>query len=332
MFLVSIIIPIYKVEPYIEQCILSVLNQTYRHLEVILVNDCTPDHSLDIAKEVIEKSEKSKDLNIIYLNHEKNRGLSAARNTGIENSNGDFLYFLDSDDQILPECIESMVACLSNYPESDIVVAGAKAIGNRTESFGWLDFEKKDLPDYSDNRDWIKHAFMRRYYLIMTSWGKLIKKDFLSRNNINFAEGYVHEDEIFNLNLAINVQKIAICKKNLYLYLIRDNSIMGTKLSMDETIKRRLKCWYKMLEEIEGVKDSMIICDFYNFVNDKYNSTFGLTNDVHKELQNFMLKLSRKASWPTSLLMATWVFIPLKIRSKHSYNYRFKKILTILSK
>ena len=67
MLKVSLIIPVFKVEPYIERCVCSVLNQTYRELEVILVDDCSPDHSFDIAKQIVEKSEKSKDLEILYL-------------------------------------------------------------------------------------------------------------------------------------------------------------------------------------------------------------------------------------------------------------------------
>ena len=99
MFKVSIIIPIYKVESYIERCITSVLRQTYRNLEVILVDDCTPDSSMEIAKAVINENQNC-GMNFVFLKHDHNFGLSAARNTGINAATGDYLFFLDSDDEL----------------------------------------------------------------------------------------------------------------------------------------------------------------------------------------------------------------------------------------
>ena len=81
---VSIIIPVYNKEDYIERCIYSVMNQTYRCLEVILIDDCSPDGSMAVARRVIAESENSKDLEFVFLRHEKNLGLSEARNTGIK--------------------------------------------------------------------------------------------------------------------------------------------------------------------------------------------------------------------------------------------------------
>ena len=105
---VSIIIPVYNVEPYIERCIESVLCQTYRELEVILVDDSSPDCSMDLARKCIDNSNRNK-LDIIHLRHDHNLGLSAARNTGIEAATGDYLFFLDSDDWITDNCISLLV-------------------------------------------------------------------------------------------------------------------------------------------------------------------------------------------------------------------------------
>ena len=113
---VSIIIPIYKVEPYIERCIQSVLRQTYRDLEVILVDDCTPDRSMELAKACIEQSPLSKDLQIVYLRHEQNRGVSVCRNDGIDAATGEYIMFIDSDDHITDDCVETLVKPLENYP------------------------------------------------------------------------------------------------------------------------------------------------------------------------------------------------------------------------
>ena len=101
---VSIIIPVYNVSKYIERCLKSALDQTWKDLEIILVDDCTPDDSMDIARSVLETSSRSNMVTI--LKHEKNRGLSAARNTGIRQAKGDYLYFLDSDDYLPVNSIE----------------------------------------------------------------------------------------------------------------------------------------------------------------------------------------------------------------------------------
>lgn len=101
---VSIIIPVYNVSKYIERCLKSVLGQTWKDLEIILVDDCTPDDSMDIVRGILETSSRSDIVTI--LKHEKNRGLSAARNTGIRQATGNYLYFLDSDDYLPANGIE----------------------------------------------------------------------------------------------------------------------------------------------------------------------------------------------------------------------------------
>ena len=104
---VSIIIPIYNVESYIANCLHSVFNQTYKDLEIILVDDCGTDKSMDVAKEIIRKYKN--DFHIIIEHHTYNKGLSAARNTGLKKSTGEFIYFLDSDDTISNDCIERLM-------------------------------------------------------------------------------------------------------------------------------------------------------------------------------------------------------------------------------
>ena len=97
---VSIIIPVYNVSLYIERCIKSVMSQTYQDIECILVNDATPDDSIAIAERLI--ADYNGTIQFRILNHEHNKGQSTARNTGIDASTGDYLYFLDSDDEITP--------------------------------------------------------------------------------------------------------------------------------------------------------------------------------------------------------------------------------------
>ena len=102
---VSIIIPIYNVEPYIERCLQSVVSQTYPYFECILIDDCGNDRSMPFAEQFIQNY--SGEIHFRILRHENNCGLSSARNTGMKAANGDYIYFMDSDDAITPECIET---------------------------------------------------------------------------------------------------------------------------------------------------------------------------------------------------------------------------------
>ena len=105
---ISIVIPIYNVAPYVEECIQSVMNQTWKgKLECILVDDCGTDDSMKVATEKLKEYEGNIDFRVIR--HERNRGLSAARNSGIDAVTGDYVYFLDSDDEITPDCIDLLV-------------------------------------------------------------------------------------------------------------------------------------------------------------------------------------------------------------------------------
>ena len=110
---ISIIVPVYNVEPYIEDCLKSVAAQTYNgEIECIIVNDCTPDDSCAVIERFINGYDGAIDFKLLH--HTVNRGLSAARNTGIDAATGDYIYFLDSDDEIMPECIEVLAEPLKN--------------------------------------------------------------------------------------------------------------------------------------------------------------------------------------------------------------------------
>ena len=110
---ITIVVPVYNVEPYIEDCLKSVAEQTYKgDIECIIVDDCTPDGSCAIIEHFINEYNGSIDFKLLH--HTKNRGLSAARNTGIGAATGEYIYFLDSDDEITPECIELLTKPLKN--------------------------------------------------------------------------------------------------------------------------------------------------------------------------------------------------------------------------
>ena len=140
-FFCSIIIPVYQVEQYIQKCLLSVVSQSYtKGIECILVNDCTKDESINIAQKLID--EYRGNIKFRIINREENGGLSAARNTGILEAKGDYLYFLDSDDYITPDCIKVLAETAQKFPKAQIVQAGAEAT---TKGFEYLSLKSTKL-------------------------------------------------------------------------------------------------------------------------------------------------------------------------------------------
>lgn len=215
---VSIIIPIYNVAPYIEQCLKSVMAQSYRNLEVLLIDDCGTDNSIDIVRGLIG-GEDSIIEGITYriLHHEHNRGLSAARNTGIKEAHGNLLYFLDSDDCIERECISNLVASYLSEPNIDVVV------GNYSSSDGKQLAGDITIPPGVYDKDLI-HLYLSRTYP-MTVWNKLVRASFLRDNNLYFEEGLIHEDELWSLQVACKLKKMAVISDVTYFYLIRSGSL-----------------------------------------------------------------------------------------------------------
>lgn len=220
MIKVSIIIPIYNVSKYINKCLISVFNQSYKNIEIILIDDCGTDESMKIAEECIRKYDGVCQIKIIH--HIQNKGLSAARNTGIENCTGDYIYFLDSDDTIPTTSIELLVSKIKEFPNVDFVIGGIKTCGSTNYTYPllskpFLDNNKKILNDY----------FSFKWNVMACN--KLIRKKFIDKYNLKFLEGFYHEDIDFSFKLAIYAKQMACCYDITYNYLIRKNSITTYK-------------------------------------------------------------------------------------------------------
>ena len=208
---ISIIIPVYNVEAYITECLESVVQQTYQgEMECLIVDDCGTDNSISVAEQFIQIYQG--DIRFRILHHKHNRGLSAARNTGVEAATGDYVYFLDSDDAIVPETIELMVNVVCKHPKVEMVQGGIMSMkGEPTD-----DFTKRQLPEYTDDVDWIMDKIL--FHLPVCSWNRLLKREFLIREGISFHEGIIHEDVPYNFILALKCRYIGFVKQNTYLF------------------------------------------------------------------------------------------------------------------
>ena len=243
---VSIIIPVYDKEPYIERCINSVLNQTYRQLEVILVNDYTPCESMKLAKKVIEQSELSKGLSFKYIYHQAHRGLSATRNSGIEAATGEYLFFLDSDDTITPSCISLMVEQAKAHPDVEVIQGHVVSVpdkkGYHTETLNSSGYREDNL--------WYCSKFNQNGNFPINAWNKLIKRDFVIRNNLFFMDGIIHEDLHWMFYVAKCVKKYAFIPENTYIHYITPNSIM-TNLNIQKSCDSIAKILYDVIPVID---------------------------------------------------------------------------------
>lgn len=218
---ISIIIPVYKVEKYIGKCIQSVIDQTYNEgVECIIVDDCSPDASMEIVERMVNDYNGPILFTIEY--RKKNGGLSAARNNGIKMAHGTYLYFLDSDDWLLPECIERLMDTACKYPQAEIVQAGAIVT---MPGYDYLSMMRnKRVLEFTDDKKNIKRNMLRSIYP-PTAWNKLIKHGWLLRHNLFFKEGLLHEDDYWNFFAAKYVEHYAVCKLDTYVYNIRQGSI-----------------------------------------------------------------------------------------------------------
>ena len=216
---ISVIVPVYNVEPYIRECFSSIAAQTYKgEIECIFVDDCGQDRSVEILEELTADYHGT--ISFTILHHEHNKGLSGARNTGIRHATGDYLYFLDSDDTITPDCIERLVALAEKYPGVEVVQGSAKTTNE------WLQLKQGEVPEYSNSFRWIRKTLLRRSVIPMTAWNKLLKREFLLKNELLFVEGMIHEDEVLNFMLAKYVCSMAFCLNQTYIYKENINGIM----------------------------------------------------------------------------------------------------------
>lgn len=243
---VSIIIPVYNKEDYIERCVCSVMNQTFRHLEVILIDDCSPDDSMAVARRAIAESENSEDLEFVYLRHEENLGLSEARNTGIRAASGDYLFFLDSDDALTPSCISLMMEQVRMHPLVELVQGYTVSVPDdiyfHTEELNYMGYRESNLLYvYEMNR-------MRNFPI--TAWNKLLNRDFVVRNNLFFQEGIIHEDQHWMFYVARCVSRFVFIPETTYLRYYIPNSIM-TNLNPKESCASIAKILYDVVPKID---------------------------------------------------------------------------------
>ena len=241
---ISIIIPVYNVEKYLSECIESVLN--YRGIEIILVDDGSTDGSGKICDKY---ALKNKNITVI---HQKNKGLSGARNSGIKKASGDYLMFVDSDDLLIPNINLGAIT----KEDTDIIVYKWKYFyedSNLYKSF-------QDYDDYSELQyfDTI-NRMIQTGQISISACNKMVKKDLIVKNNLYFEEGLLSEDVDWSLRLYLAAKSISVKNQDIYIYRQnRSGSITTTKSKKTiDSLFYIIDKWYS-----------------YNYPNEKTKNTY----------------------------------------------------------
>lgn len=261
---VSVIIPIYKVEDYIDRCARSVFEQTYSDIEYIFVNDCTPDRSIEILEHVM-KDYPERAEHVIILNHEQNMGHTPTRNDGMKAATGEWLFFMDADDVIVPECISLLYEEAQKYRDVEMVMGFSVSIPSIAE-YEALHF--MDKYDYIDNNLKIRQLTYRvGASLPPVFWNKLIRRSFIIDNSLYSMGNIIYQDNLWFYRVSQKLNKLAFCHVPTYLYYCkRENSTVNgasrKKLSrswsyicrsviehLDEPLRKQqvVRYWYCLL-------------------------------------------------------------------------------------
>ena len=217
---VSVVIPVYNVKPYLERCVRSVLSQTYKDLEIILVDDGSTDGSGDLCDQIAAGESR------ITVIHQQNQGLSGARNTGIRHASGEYVIFLDSDDEwLLNDGIETLLE--NNRADADIIIFKSVDIWKHGHRNSSADYDVENIIRLSTPQAVFSHLILTQQFR-MSACFLLVRRQILTDNNILFPVGYISEDIDWSLRLWQHVHQVVIQNLPFYGYYHREASITTT--------------------------------------------------------------------------------------------------------
>lgn len=266
---ISVVIPVFNVEKYLEQCIDSVLNQTYSNYEILLINDCSTDNSLAIC----QKYERM-DNRIKVINKAKNEGLSAARNTGVEMATGEYIYFLDSDDYIHKNLFKYVIGYMENNNLDLCYFSGEVYLDG--DGLTWN--ENAYIKNYKYNPDSGAETLKKLYYnkeYTCQNCMFVTKLSLIRENKIKYHEGIIYEDNHFAFLLALAARKASVLNDIFYVRRVRPGSIMTS------TDKIKLKIY----------SNKMVADDFYSM---KINKDREIKMIVIGYIRNFTVSAIRE--------------------------------------
>ena len=290
---ISVIVPVFNVEDYLNECLDSLINQSFSDIEIICVNDGSTDKSLEILENYQKKDRRVKVIS------QDNLGLGAARNRGLLNAKGKFIYFIDSDDYIDSDALEKLYKNITDN-DSDVVLFKFKSFGGVNASKKGEGFKiDKIYPDvdyssliftYKD----VKRHVLNSYY---SACIKFYKKEFLDQyGDFTFTENIYFEDVLFHVKTMIRASKISFINENLYNYRLNDDSIINSNtngcdifkvIDMVEDFLKKNNYFTEFESEFKNFKIAQILLYIRSTNSDRYydkarDELMGLEIDVGK--------------------------------------------------
>lgn len=305
--MISVIVPVYNSEKYLNECIASICNQSYKDFEIIIVNDCSSDASGSIIEQLVLIHP-----NIVSITLSKNSGLSAARNAGLDAAKGEYVCYVDSDDILEKNYLEVLYKQAKKY-NADLVIGDYREVdddlnvlssdyvnGKKLSSYN----RKRQSESYSDGEigrleliNKISVTYLDHYAIAgTTAWNKLISADIARMNR--FKEGYIHEDEFWIVPLILSCNKIVWTGNIIYNYRIRNGSITRNKRETGDAWKyvKVLDAYEERINLISDLKLKRVLSDCYfgNILN-KYLLCYCEYNLSKDECHKFFSARMRQA-------------------------------------
>lgn len=307
----------YQVEQYLAICLKSITDQTMTDgVECILVDDCGSDRSLFIAKDFIEHYQG----NVLFriVEREKNGGLSAARNSGIDVASGEYVYFLDSDDEITPNCLEIMWSLVEKYGKVNLVQGAFFEDEKYANSISNIKF-----PEFCTCQADIKTFLLQYLGDIVGAQSRLINLSFLKEHHLYFEEGIIHEDNLWTFFLSKYVRTMAYCDVCTYYHRYNPNSITGNVNVIKETIayKHIIQTCSRSIDPfLIGIQKEWLLNNLITVINSKY---YVKDADLKEMLSNF----KSTCSFTEKLLLSLYLMLSnsaLKNKMLHLLIRKFK--------
>lgn len=243
----SIIIPVYNVERYIHQCVKSVINQSFTTIEIILVNDGSTDSSGALCDEFLVLDQRIKVI------HQKNAGLSAARNTGLANANGQYVWFVDSDDWIDEKAVSILNAC-ANTSNCDVIAFSHVRYNEDENSYTNVFYQKEQL--FLNGNDFINST----PFFFTSACTNIYSVSFLKKHDFKFKVGQLYEDDYFNLSIFNTLTSVIMLPDALYFYRIRRFSIITSNDLVN--LINKIKSYLALIELCLSLKVSNLDDNF----------------------------------------------------------------------
>lgn len=227
--LISVIVPVYNGEKFIDQCINSITNQTLKDIEILIINDGSRDNTLDISKKIAKRDSRVKVIN------QKNLGVSVARNNGIDKANGEYIGFVDADDYIDKTMYEKMYEKAKEF-SSDIVVCNVNDVINEKKKVS-LNLQEGVIKVSHREGEFLSNEY---FNLGTAVWHKIFKEELIKKNNIKFINysEVASEDTLFNYEAMLKANKIYCLNEALYNYKITENSLTKSKSAKENMVRR----------------------------------------------------------------------------------------------